>query len=42
MVHRFYVKTVSILVEGRLTHYGALQGKNGEKKKDKWVRHSLP
>jgi autophagy-related protein 13 len=36
VVYRFYLKTLGILVEGRLTHYGGSGGK-AEKKKDKWV-----
>ena len=40
VVYRFYVKTVGVLVEGRLTHYASgASGKTGEKKKDKWVGH---
>lgn len=38
VVHRFYIKTVEILSDGRLTHYGNNLGPKGEKKKDKWVR----
>jgi hypothetical protein len=36
IIHRCYIKTVGVLVEGRLTHYGATAAK-GEKRKDKWV-----
>lgn len=34
IVYRIYLKTVGVLVEGRLTHYG---GRVEERKKDKWV-----
>ena len=36
VIYRVYVKTVEVLVEGRLTHYGN-GSKGGERKKDKWV-----
>ena len=36
VIYRVYVKTVGVLVEGRLTHYGNVN-KTGERKKDKWV-----
>jgi hypothetical protein len=34
IIHRIYLKTVGVLVDGRLTHG---QGREGEKRKDKWV-----
>jgi hypothetical protein len=41
VIYRIYLKTVGVLVEGRLTPYGGSGlgngGKNGDKKKDKWV-----
>ena len=40
VVYRFYVKTVSVLVEARLTHYADGVGKSGEKK-DKWVSYPV-
>ncbi|WWD20636.1 hypothetical protein CI109_105112 [Kwoniella shandongensis] len=43
VLYRFYLKTVGVLVEGRLTHYGGGGGKaTTEKKKDKWFNLSLP
>lgn len=33
IVYRFYLKTVSVLVDGRVTHFN-----KGERKKDRWVR----
>jgi autophagy-related protein 13 len=41
IIHRVYLKTVGVLVDGRLTHYGG--GRNADdkdKKKDKWVNVS--
>jgi hypothetical protein len=39
IVHRFYLKTVGVLVDGRLTHHGVGVSKNGgkEPRVDKWV-----
>jgi autophagy-related protein 13 len=38
IVHRVYLKTVGILVDGRLTHSGGgREDKDKERKKDKWV-----
>lgn len=34
IVYRFYLKTVGVLVDARVTHYG---GQLGERKKDRWV-----
>ncbi|WRT70610.1 uncharacterized protein IL334_007608 [Kwoniella shivajii] len=43
VLYRFYLKTVGVLVDGRLTHYGGAVGKKtGEKKKDKWFNLILP
>ncbi|KAK8850453.1 hypothetical protein IAR55_004371 [Kwoniella newhampshirensis] len=44
VLYRFYLKTVGVLVEGRLTHYGGSAGGKGsvEQKKDKWFNLSLP
>ena len=44
VVYRFYVKTVGVLVDSRLTHYGSAVsvGKNGERKKDRWFNLTLP
>lgn len=39
IIYRFYLKTVGILVDGRVTHFGA---QRGERKKDKWVGLSGP
>ena len=36
VLYRFYLKTVAVLGEGRLTHCG--NGSKADKKKDKWVR----
>ena len=33
-MYRFYLKTLGVIVEGRLSAPG---GKGGERKKDKWV-----
>lgn len=42
IIHRVYLKTVGVLVNGRLTHYGgARSGEDRERKKDKWVSPSL-
>jgi autophagy-related protein 13 len=41
VIHRCYLKTVGVLVDGRLTHYGNGTGKANEKKKDKWVSGPL-
>ncbi|ORY26576.1 autophagy-related protein 13-domain-containing protein [Naematelia encephala] len=39
VVYRFYLKTVGVLIDGRLTHYGGGNGRGDkERKKDKWVR----
>lgn len=35
ITYRFYIKTVSVLVDGRVTHFG-----KGERKKDRWVSTS--
>jgi autophagy-related protein 13 len=32
IVYRFYLKTVGVLVDGRVTHFN-----KGERKKDRWV-----
>jgi autophagy-related protein 13 len=37
IIHRFFLKTVAVLVEARLTHAQSLLGKGKEGKKDKWV-----
>lgn len=43
VIHRFYLKTVAVLGEGRLTHFGNAAGQaKGDKKKDKWVSLLLP
>ncbi|KAK6906727.1 hypothetical protein I203_100714 [Kwoniella mangroviensis CBS 8507] len=43
VLYRFYLKTVQVLVDGRLTHYGGTVGKKpGDKKKDKWFNLILP
>ncbi|WVW80977.1 hypothetical protein I302_102968 [Kwoniella bestiolae CBS 10118] len=45
VLYRFYLKTVGVLVDGRLTHYGGsgtTGRKSGEKKKDKWFNLILP
>jgi autophagy-related protein 13 len=34
IIHRIYLKTVGVLVDGRLTHG---QGRENERRKDKWV-----
>ncbi|ORX41078.1 autophagy-related protein 13-domain-containing protein [Kockovaella imperatae] len=36
IVHRYYLKTVAVLVEGRLTHYSK------QDKKDKWFNLTIP
>lgn len=36
IIHRIYLKTVGVLVDGRLTH----NGRESDRRKDKWV--SLP
>lgn len=42
IVHRVYLKTVGVLVDGRLTHYGGgRHGDDRDRKKDKWVRSIL-
>lgn len=42
IIHRVYLKTVGVLVDGRLTHYGGGRpGDDKDKKKDKWVFPSL-
>ncbi|WWC65350.1 uncharacterized protein I303_107968 [Kwoniella dejecticola CBS 10117] len=40
VLYRFYLKTVGVLVDGRLTHYAGKQA--GEKKYDKWFNLILP
>lgn len=35
IMYRFYIKTVSVLVDGRVTHFG-----KGKRKEDRWVSHS--
>ncbi|WWC92193.1 uncharacterized protein L201_007147 [Kwoniella dendrophila CBS 6074] len=45
VLYRFYLKTVGVLVDGRLTHYGGTGTtgkKSTEKKKDKWFNLMLP
>lgn len=37
VVYRVYLKTVSVLTEGRLTHYAGAVSRTGEKKQDRWV-----
>ncbi|KAK4687701.1 autophagy-related protein 13, partial [Tremellales sp. Uapishka_1] len=42
VLHRFYLKTIEVLVEGRLTHYGGAPSGGKEGKRDKWFNLSLP
>ncbi|WVQ95559.1 hypothetical protein IAU59_002656 [Kwoniella sp. CBS 9459] len=47
VIHRLYLKTVNVLVDGRLTHNtagptGSGQQSSSEKKQDKWFNLSLP
>ncbi|EJT47888.1 hypothetical protein A1Q1_03194 [Trichosporon asahii var. asahii CBS 2479] len=37
ITYRFYIKTVSVLVDGRVTHFG-----KGERKKDRWFNLTVP
>lgn len=38
VVYRVYLKTLSVLAEGRLTHYAGAVSRTGERKQDRWVR----
>ncbi|EIW69958.1 hypothetical protein TREMEDRAFT_71468 [Tremella mesenterica DSM 1558] len=42
VIHHFYLKTVGVLVDGRLTHFGSVVDKNGESRQDRWFNLTLP